>query len=135
MRMPEPEEDKVTATGGGLRASGSCRQLPQTPPPHLKDASPSQQLFTNSDFQTTLTTLSGLHLAHTFVLQSAWSTLCTRPHCACICLVCYCFEFAVNFSRVESSRTLRFCEHLSENFFTVKCAKTFQRVSLADLYM
>ena len=22
MRMPEPEEDKVTATGGGLRASG-----------------------------------------------------------------------------------------------------------------
>ena len=23
MRMPEPEEDKVTATGGGLRASGS----------------------------------------------------------------------------------------------------------------
>ena len=52
MRMPEPEEDKVTATGGGLRA-----------------------------------------------------------------------------------RTLRFCEHLSENFFTVKCAKTFQRVSLADLYM
>ena len=26
-------------------------------------------------FQTTLTTLTGLHLAHTFVLQSAWSTL------------------------------------------------------------
>ena len=26
-------------------------------------------------FQTTHTTLSGLHLAHTFVLQSAWSTL------------------------------------------------------------
>ena len=23
MRMPEPEEDKVTAKGGGLRASGS----------------------------------------------------------------------------------------------------------------
>jgi len=22
MRIPEPEEDKVTATGGGLRASG-----------------------------------------------------------------------------------------------------------------
>ena len=89
MRMPEPEEDKVTATGGGLRASGSGgdhksrnsrvtasrRQPPQTPPPHLKDASPSQQLFTNSNFQTTLTTHSGLHLAHTFVLQSVWSTL------------------------------------------------------------
>ena len=25
MRMPEPEEDKVTATGGGLRASWSGR--------------------------------------------------------------------------------------------------------------
>ena len=33
-----------------------------TPPPHLKDASPSQQLFTNSEFQTTLTTLSGSHV-------------------------------------------------------------------------
>ena len=78
MRMPEPEEDKVTATGGGLCASGLLKlggvrrsllkkglfvlQCALTPPPHLKDASPSQQLFTNSDFQTTLTTLSGSHV-------------------------------------------------------------------------
>ena len=89
--MPEPKEDKVTTIGGGLRTSGLlklggvCRSLLKkglfvlqcalTPPPHLKDASPSQQLFTNSDFQTTLTTFTGLHLAHTFILQSAWSTL------------------------------------------------------------
>ena len=53
----------------------SRRQPPQTPPPHLKDTSPSQQLFTNSDLQTTPTTLSGLHLAHMFSLQSVWSTL------------------------------------------------------------
>ena len=77
MRMPEPEEGKVIATGGGLHASrllklsGVRRSL-------LKKglyASPSQQLFTSSDFQTNLTTLSGSHLAHTFVLQSTWSTL------------------------------------------------------------
>ena len=48
MRMPEPEEDKVTAIGGGLRASG---------------------LLKLSGIRSSLLK-KGL-----FVLQSAWSTL------------------------------------------------------------
>ena len=104
MRMPDPEEDKVTATGGGLRASGlqklgSVRrsllkkglfvlQCALTESFHAVCCCACVLFLTgrldslaygyeqpNSDFQTTLTTLSGLHLTHTFVLQSAWSTL------------------------------------------------------------
>ena len=90
MRMPEPEEGKVTVTGGGLRTSGLLKLRGVC---MLRHRNSSYIIFTSSDFQTTLTTLSGSHLAHTFVLQSAWLTcLCTKPHCACVCLVTCSFQ-------------------------------------------
>ena len=81
MKMPEPEEGKVTATGEGLRASGLLKLG------GVRRSLLQKGLFVRFTIATTLKSLlpapifkqpsqhSGSHLAHTFVLQSAWSTL------------------------------------------------------------
>ena len=83
MRMPEPEEDKVTATGGGLRASGLLklggirRSLLKKGLFVLQCALTESMLLCVCAFFDRATRLSRLRLrlTHTFVLQSAWSTL------------------------------------------------------------
>ena len=63
-RLQEPTEERSVCTTVHFNSSTSSKR-------HFAIATTLYQLR----FQTTLTTLTGLHLAHTFVLQSAWSTL------------------------------------------------------------
>ena len=63
-RLQEPPEERSVCTTVRFNSSTSSKG-------HFTIATTLYQLR----FQTTLTTLTGLHLAHTFVLQSAWSTL------------------------------------------------------------
>jgi len=99
--MPEPKEDKVTTTGGGMCASrllklgGVCRSL-------LKKGLFVLQCALTESFHTFVvvcvcaffdraTRLSRLRLRaasnRTQETSELSTCLCARPHCACVCLV------------------------------------------------
>ena len=101
MRMPEPEEDKVTATGGGMRASGLLK-LGAVRRSLLKKGLFVLQCALTESFHAVCccacvlyfdraTRLSRLRLraaSNRAQETSELSTcLCARPHCACVCLV------------------------------------------------
>ena len=101
MRMPEPEEDKVTATGGGMRASGLLK-LGAVHRSLLKKGLFVLQCALTESFHAVCccacvlffdraTRLSRLRLraaSNRAQETSELSTcLCARPHCACVCLV------------------------------------------------
>ena len=103
MRMPEPEEDKVTATGGGMRASGLLK-LGAVRRSLLKKGLFVLQCALTESFHAVCccacvlffdraTRLSRLRLraaSNRAQETSELSTcLCARPHCACVCLVIY----------------------------------------------
>ena len=97
MRMPEPKEGKVTATGGGLCASGLLK-LGSVRRSLLKKG-----LFVRFAIATTLKSFlpspifkqpSQHSLVHNWLTRSYSSRrgqlstcLCVRPHCVCVCLV------------------------------------------------
>ena len=110
MRMPEPEEDKVTATGGGLRASALLK-LGCVRRSLLKKGLFVLQCALTESFHAVCcracvfffdraTRLSRLRLrAASNRTQETWLTRsyscrrgqlstcpCARPHCACVCL-------------------------------------------------
>ena len=119
MRMPEPEEDKVTTTGGGLRASGLLKlggirrsllkkglfvlQCALTESFHAVCCcacvlfltgrldslaygyGPPTPIFKQpSQHFLVYTWLTRSHSSRRGQLSTC---LCTRPHCACVCLV------------------------------------------------
>ena len=103
MRMPEPEEDKVTATGGGMRASGLLK-LGAVRRSLLKKGLLVLQCALTESFHAVCccacvlffdraTRLSRLRLraaSNRAQETSELSTcLCARPHCTCVCLVMY----------------------------------------------
>ena len=102
MRMPEPEEDKVTATGGGMRASGLLKLGAVRRSLSLEERSVYTTVRFNRKFSRSMllcvcaffdraTRLSRLRLraaSNRAQETSELSTcLCARPHCACVCLV------------------------------------------------
>ena len=110
MRMPEPEEDKVTATGGGMRASGLLKLGAVRRSLSLEERSVSTTVRFNRKFSRSMllcvcaffdraTRLSRLRLraaSNRAQETSELSTcLCARPHCACVCLVANIFVLHV----------------------------------------
>ena len=101
MRMPEPEEDKVTATGGGMRASGLLKlgavrrsllkkglfvlQCALTESFHAVCCCACVLFFDRANRLSRLRLRAASNRAQE---TSELSTcLCARPHCACVCLV------------------------------------------------
>ena len=105
MRMPEPEEDKVTVTGRGLRASGLLKlgsvrrsllkkglfvlQSSTSSLGHFAIATTLYQLrFSNNPHNTPWFTLGSHVRTPVGVVNSPLvSARSSRPHCACLCLV------------------------------------------------
>ena len=102
MRMPEPEEDRVTATGGGMRASGLLKLGAVRRSLSLEERSVSTTVRFNRKFSRSMllcvcaffdraTRLSRLRLRAASNRAQETSELsmclCARPHCACVCLV------------------------------------------------
>ena len=121
MRMPEPEEDKVTATGGGMRASGLLK-LGAVRRSLLKKGLFVLQCALTESFHAVCccacvlffdraTRLSRLRLraaSNRAQETSELSTcLCARPHCACVCLVIICTYMYDNytFSQLDVAHT------------------------------
>jgi len=96
MRIPEPEEDKVTATDGGLRTSGLLKPAASAGASWRKVCLYySTTVCFNRKFSCSIFKQPSQHtLVYTWLTRSYSSRrhqlstcLCARPHCACVCLV------------------------------------------------